>query len=113
MNHFMKRKLFTLAVFPAILLLGACGAGDNDSDSSDKNNETAGNGEDLYQESCIGCHGQNLEGASGPNLQKVGAKYSESEIEDIINNGRGNNMPGGLVSEEEATELANWLSEKK
>lgn len=109
----MKRKLFFLTVFPAILLMGACGAGGDHSDSSDTNNESAGNAEDLYQESCIGCHGQNLEGSSGPGLQEVGAKYTESEIEDIINNGRGSNMPGGLVNEKEAEALAQWLSEKK
>jgi cytochrome c551 len=109
----MRRKRFVLAILPAFLLLSACGAGGDKSDSSDTNHSTAGNAEDLYQESCIGCHGQNLEGAAGPNLQKVGAKYSEGQIEEIINKGRGNNMPGGLVNEKEAEALAKWLSEKK
>lgn len=108
----MKRTLF-FSAFIMILLLSACGGNGNDSDSSNANNDAAGNGEDLYQQSCIGCHGQNLEGASGPDLQEVGAKYSESEIEEIINNGLGNGMPGGLVNEEEAAAIAEWLSEKK
>jgi cytochrome c551 len=53
-----------------------------------------------------------MEGASGPNLQKVGSKYNQDEIENIINNGQGS-MPAGLVPEEDATVLAEWLAQHK
>ncbi|WP_226036926.1 cytochrome c550 [Aquibacillus saliphilus] len=70
--------------------------------------------EEIAQ-SCIGCHGGNLEGGgSAPSLQQVGSKYSEEEIHDIILNGiEGTAMPGGLVSGEEAEALASWLAEKQ
>ncbi len=69
--------------------------------------------EEIVQ-SCIGCHGGDLEGGSGPSLQDVGSKYSEEEILDIINNGiEGTAMPGGLVPAEEAEILAAWLAEKQ
>jgi YVTN family beta-propeller protein len=69
-------------------------------------------GEKLYKKSCLSCHGENLEGKAGPSLKVVGGKLSQKEILKIIKNGRGM-MPGGLVSDEEAKILANWLEEMK
>lgn len=62
----------------------------------------------IAQESCISCHGGDLEGGIGPSLKDVGYRLSPSEIEDIIIYGMGN-MPGGLVSDDEAYLLAEWL----
>ena len=99
-----------------VRLLAACG-GSNESkkessDSSGGSKASASAGEELYQQSCIGCHGKDLEGGGGPNLQEVGGKYDEAKIESIIKNGRGN-MPSHLVSDEDATKIAKWLSQKK
>ncbi|WP_058307424.1 cytochrome c550 [Gracilibacillus massiliensis] len=67
--------------------------------------------EEISQ-SCIGCHGGDLEGGSGPSLQDVGSKYSQEEVYDIIVNGiEGTSMPGGVVTNEEAEVLAEWLVE--
>lgn len=82
------------------------------SDSSGGSKASASAGEELYQQSCIGCHGKDLEGGGGPNLQEVGGKYDEAKIESIIKNGRGN-MPSHLVNDEEAAKIAKWLSQKK
>lgn len=68
--------------------------------------------EEIFAGSCASCHGQNLEGAVGPALDKVGGKYSAAEIEDIIINGKGT-MPPGMAGPEEAKKLAEWLAEKK
>jgi YVTN family beta-propeller protein len=68
--------------------------------------------EGLYKKSCLSCHGANLEGAAGPNLQKVGDRYSKEEIEHIILHGKGS-MPGKLLSEKDAKKVADWLSKKK
>lgn len=70
--------------------------------------------EEIVQ-SCIGCHGTDLEGSGGaPSLQHVGSEYSKEEILDIINNGiEGTSMMGGIVPPEEAEVLASWLAEKK
>ncbi|MCR8872361.1 c-type cytochrome [Peribacillus frigoritolerans] len=74
--------------------------------------DTAGNPEEIVSNSCISCHGENLQGGAGPALNKIGAKYSQNDIEDIINNGK-NGMPAGVISNEEAAIVAEWLSQKK
>ena len=70
--------------------------------------------EEIVQ-SCIGCHGGELEGVgNAPALTNIGSKYSEEEIHDIIVNGiEGTAMPGGMATGEEAEVLAKWLAEKK
>ncbi len=66
----------------------------------------------AFKNSCAGCHGQNLEGIAGPNLQKVGGKYSKDQILQIVANGKGG-MPGGLVKGTDAENIAAWLADKK
>ncbi|MDL4841517.1 cytochrome c550 [Aquibacillus rhizosphaerae] len=63
-------------------------------------------------QSCIGCHGNDLQGANGPSLQQVGSKYSAEEILNIIQNGKGT-MPPGVVEGEEAEILSEWLATEK
>lgn len=71
------------------------------------------NAEQVVKQSCTSCHGQNLEGNMGPNLTKIGGKYKQEEIEDILKNGKGG-MPGGLLQDEaQVKAVAKWLSEKK
>ncbi len=62
--------------------------------------------EAAYQSSCIGCHGGDYQGAVGPSL--VGLDYSKEEIVDILANGKGGGMPGGLVAGNEEA-MAEWL----
>lgn len=68
--------------------------------------------EEIVKQSCTSCHGEQLQGAVGPNLQKIGGKLSKDEIQEIIVNGKGN-MPGGMVPAEQASEVAEWLAKKK
>lgn len=74
--------------------------------------ETNLNAEAIYKKSCLSCHGQNLEGASGPVLEHVGSSMTEDELFDQIKYGSGR-MPGGLVNDAEAKALAKWLSQMK
>lgn len=74
--------------------------------------ETADDPEAIFANSCAACHGQDLSGGAGPDITTVGSKLSADEIKDIIINGVGT-MPGGLVGNEEAEVLAEWLSEKQ
>jgi mono/diheme cytochrome c family protein len=69
--------------------------------------------EELYTSKCQGCHGVNLEGTGMPksNIQGVGQKLSVDEIKNVIVNGKGI-MKGGMVTEEQAQELAEYLSNK-
>ncbi|MBB6454301.1 mono/diheme cytochrome c family protein [Salirhabdus euzebyi] len=81
--------------------------------------EQAGGGETdpekIYQNSCLSCHGGDLEGSGiAPALNTVGGTLSKEEIENIINNGvPGTAMQGGFVDTEQASILAEWLAEKK
>jgi len=67
----------------------------------------------IYAQTCVSCHGDQLQGVVGPNLTKVGARYSEDEIKDILKNGKEGGMPAGLVSGAQLDAVAKWLSEKK
>lgn len=72
----------------------------------------------LYQANCSLCHGDNLEGGIGPNLQHVGSKLSESAIVHQIDVG-GGPMPGygpnhqHILTTSEIQELATWLGTKQ
>ncbi len=72
--------------------------------------------EKIAKEKCISCHGNDLTGAMGPDLTKIGSTLSESEIKDILNKGKGQ-MPAkpanGLQSDDEVNAVAKWLSEQK
>lgn len=110
----LKKKLL-VAIFGAVLVLGACGGGDDNAkdDAAAPEGETASvDAEAVANGKCITCHGGNLEGASGPALDKIGAEMSEAEIRDVIANGQGG-MPGNIIEGEEADAVAKWLAEKK
>jgi cytochrome c550 len=68
--------------------------------------------EEIYQKSCIGCHGDQYQGSVGPALTGVGDRLSQDEIANVVVNGRGA-MPPGLVPEDKAAEMAAWLAEIK
>ena len=109
----MQKKLLA-AIFGAVLVLGACGGGDKakeEAPATDGDVATV-DAEAIVQTSCITCHGGNLEGASGPALDKIGAEMSEAEIHDVIINGQGG-MPAKIIEGEDADAVAKWLSEKK
>ncbi len=110
----MKKWLMAV-LFGTMLVLGACG-GDDASEPADSadSGETAdaGAAEDIYKSSCASCHGGDLEGGAGPDLTSVGDRLSADEIATVIEDGA-TGMPGGLVSGDDITTLADWLAEKK
>ncbi len=67
--------------------------------------------EEIVKQTCISCHGENLEGAVGPDLTKIGSRYSAKEIQDILLNGKNGGMPAGLVPADQAEDIAKWLAE--
>lgn len=80
---------------------------------SQKQTQTASAAPDsIFQQHCSMCHGGNLQGGAGPNLQHIGGKWSKARILNQIKNG-GGGMPGNLVSDADAQKLADWLSKKK
>lgn len=110
----MKKQLMAL-LFGSALVLGACGGGDDSADAPDSggSGDSSIDPEQVVQQNCISCHGENLEGAGNfPSLNDVGSRLSEEEIRDVIDNGRGA-MPPDIIEGEEADAVAQWLSEKK
>ncbi|WP_164216649.1 cytochrome c551 [Virgibacillus sp. YIM 98842] len=124
----MKKWLLTI-VFGSALVLGACGGGDDggteepadDGGDTDTEESAGDNGdgggavdtaaaEEAYEQSCASCHGADLSGGAGPDLQNVGSNYSAEEIADIIENGKGS-MPAGLATGEDKDNIAAWLAE--
>ena len=111
----MKKQLMAL-LFGSALVLGACGGGEDTAEppaDSGDGDTAAVDAEQVVQQNCISCHGENLEGQGNfPPLNDVGARLSEEEILGVIENGKGA-MPAGIIEGEEATAVAKWLSEKK
>lgn len=112
----MKSKVFALLIGISLsVVLVACG-GDEGTIGTSSGSATkmtnASAGEEFYKKSCVGCHGGNLEGTVGPALNKIGASKNKEEIKTIIVDGAPG-MPKGLVTEDEASQLAEWLSTKK
>ncbi|MCU6793103.1 MULTISPECIES: cytochrome c [Paenibacillus] len=70
--------------------------------------------ETIYKQSCIACHGTDLEGKMGPNLQKIGGKMTDQQLFKLVQNGRGG-MPAfkSSLKDEDIANVARWLAEKK
>lgn len=66
----------------------------------------------IFAQNCTACHGKNLEGGAGPNLQKIGSQLSKDQILKQIKEG-GGGMPGGLIQGDAANKVAAWLAKKK
>jgi cytochrome c551 len=103
------------------IVLSACGSGNTHEghtvDTKQPAQATAGagaGGEALYKANCIACHGANLEGTLGPNLQKIGAKSSKDQMVAKIQNGTGS-MPAfkGRLKDTDIESISEWLSGKK
>jgi cytochrome c551 len=117
----MKKKLLTLFLGTSLVMgLAACGGGSNTSKNDNKGgggngNQTAsaGDAQKIYNQKCSSCHGDKLQGQVGPNLTKVGSKYSKNDILGILKNGKSGGMPAGLISGDDANKVAEWLAAKK
>ncbi|MDX8045962.1 cytochrome c [Gracilibacillus sp. S3-1-1] len=111
-NPLIPFALIAILGILAVIILSVVGMNEKQDRmaTGDEGETTEADPEALIQ-SCIGCHGGDLEGASGPSLNDVDERLDMTEIENIIINGTDGGMPGGLVNNEEAEVLAEWLSE--
>ncbi len=66
-------------------------------------------GQELAQQSCIGCHGGDLSGGAGPALTGLDGKYSVEEIADIITGGIGSMPAVSNLNDVEADAIAQYL----
>lgn len=120
-NPIIPFVLIMVIGIAAMFLMSFKGLGDMEEIAAEKENggapteESADNGasagaEGTYAQSCAMCHGGNLEGAVGPALK--GTALSQEELVEIITNGKGTGMPGGLIAGKEA-EMAEWIKSLK
>ncbi|WP_018921949.1 c-type cytochrome [Salsuginibacillus kocurii] len=131
-------KKFLMVIGGALLVLGACGddeAGeapdavdengvdeeveddDDENGEEEENGDAEENGGDtydademhqVYEENCLSCHGDNLEGGgAGPGIDGM----DEDEVLTAIEEGPGS-MPADLVEDEEAEQLSAWVSDQ-
>jgi len=105
----MGKKILALLMGTS-LVLAACGGNEEGSETTD----TAGAGDaaKLYENKCSACHGGDLVSGSAPDLDKIGSRLSQEDIEKVILEGKGP-MPKGLLDENDAAKVAEWLAEKK
>ncbi|WP_233567955.1 c-type cytochrome [Cohnella faecalis] len=92
----------------------AIGPGSPAGSPSGTTSAAAGEAEAIYKSNCMGCHGVDLSGGVGPNLQKVGGKLSTADVSARISAG-GNGMPAfkGTLTDDQINALASWLSGMK
>ena len=64
--------------------------------------------EEIFANSCSGCHGADGDSGSSPQLSLVVPSLSDEELTDVIVNGVGS-MPGGLVQEADVPALVSYL----
>jgi cytochrome c551 len=114
----MKMITLILATSAIILGLSACGSTSKPSAPTAVPTNPAGEplnqGQIVYKNYCISCHGGGLQGAQGPNLQKVGERLSKEMIIAKIQKG-GDGMPPFEVSikDDDLQAVAEWLSTLK
>lgn len=115
----MKKTRILCAIASLAIVLSACGGGGSNnsgnggssagSSSSSSSNSGA---KAIFEKSCSQCHGENLQGKVGPNLQQIGSKMSKKQILGQIKNG-GGGMPANVITGQKAKKVATWLAKKK
>lgn len=100
-------KVRLLAVIVLALGLSACGNKQDEAEPTTVKADAA----KIYQNFCISCHGNQLQGGQGPNIQKVGERLDEEQIIKRIQKGGGGMPPFQVaLKEDELKALASWLA---
>jgi mono/diheme cytochrome c family protein len=104
------KRIASLLLLTAGLL--GCSSGSSEQQVTLVDKES--NGYTLYTQNCAGCHGENLQGRSGPNLQHVGSQLTTDKLSQQIAQGAAG-MPAfkNKLDEAQITELATWLSKQQ
>ncbi|SFS33287.1 c-type cytochrome [Marininema halotolerans] len=80
-----------------------------------KNNQSSASAspKQVFSNNCSSCHGEQLQGGMGPDISKVGERYSAKEIAAIIEHGQGQMPPQNQLEAKDREKLAQWLAQKK
>lgn len=115
----MDLKKFLMASgLSMVLVLGACGNGEDENIEEPATEEDSGasssdvDAEGIAQSSCASCHGSDFSGNVGPAL--AGMSLSEDEFSEIVRNGQGQ-MPAfseDQINNEELSALHTYFSEQ-
>jgi cytochrome c551 len=95
-----------------VFLLAGCSSGGDSGGGKGGGSVDSAAAEKSFKQNCASCHGNNLEGGTGPALKQIGKEDSKDEILKQIKNG-GGGMPAGLINGDEAENVAAWLASKK
>lgn len=111
----MKRIMILMSGFVLAIGITACGSsndngGEGSSNGGDEVDASAA--QDVFKENCASCHGENLEGKNGPELDHIGKEMSKDDIKKQIKDG-GGGMPAEIIKGDEADNVAGWLADKK
>ncbi|QQK75838.1 cytochrome c [Salicibibacter cibarius] len=101
--------LIAVAGISLMLILSFVGLGEPAEEEEGEENgeeESVDAGAEIYEENCLSCHGENMEGDSGPEIEGQGV----DEVMTAIEEGPGS-MPEGLVSGEDAEAVAEYVEE--
>ncbi|GIP24634.1 MULTISPECIES: cytochrome c [Paenibacillus] len=118
MQKWIMSGLFFIACALAIVLMftlpGKEQVAQENKPTMPKVTVNAGTAEATVKANCISCHGDQLEGKVGPNLQKIGSQMTNEQIFTTITKGNGN-MPSfkDKLKPEEIANVAEWLAAKK
>jgi mono/diheme cytochrome c family protein len=117
-ERFMKRNpLIPFAVIAALgilfmIVIGIWGGKAVQEAAKKPSTQQVATPDKIFEQNCAACHGNNLQGGMGPNLQHIGGSWSKDKILNQIQNG-GGGMPPGVIKGAEAEKVADWLSKKK
>lgn len=110
-----KKLLVALSMLFIIFVVAACGGSDEEEGASNDQSggeETAqdgdvDNGEDVYDNNCMSCHGDDGKGQSGPDLT------GESDFDEVVEQVEegGDTMPAFKddLSEEEINDVSTYI----
>jgi cytochrome c551 len=124
---YMRKIWFTSISMFLVLSMAACGrqapapaapappaAGNTGGTTGGNAGAATVDAQALYKQNCMSCHGVDLSGGVGPNLQHVGARLTTAQITDRISNGGGGMPPfKGTLKDPEIAALSEWLAAKK
>jgi len=108
-----RKAAMGLSAFLLLVWLIGCNPQNNGANSDRQTPDVSAGPEQTYLNNCASCHGQNLEGALGPSLQKIGSKLNKEQIATIIEKGKGSMPSQPQVTAQAREKLAEWLAAKK